>query len=127
MKFYVASRFNLKEEVKKIYKILKEKGHEIIYDWTEENLKRPYERNSRIAKQIAKKSMDASQSCEVFVLISDKSGTDMYGELGSAITSKKSKIYIIGNYLDRSKLFFYPNVKRMKNIEDVIKDVELTQ
>lgn len=123
MEFYVASRFALKKQVKEIYKKLKEKGHKIIYDWTKDSLTRPYKKNSKEAMKIAEKSIYASQSCEVFVLISDKGGTDMYGELGSAITSKKPKIYVIGEHLDKSKFFFHPNVKRMKNIEDVIKDL----
>jgi len=34
MKFYVAGKFEKKEMILKIYEIIKEKGHQISYDWT---------------------------------------------------------------------------------------------
>jgi hypothetical protein len=128
MKFYVAARFGKKEEVKRIYEMLMGLGQEIVYDWTEEDPVKPYGENEELANEISVRMINASESCDVFVLISDEAGTDMYGELGSAITSEKpGRIYVIGDFLDRSKLFFHPNVKRMKTIEDVLEDLELTQ
>ena len=32
MKFYIAARFGLKNEVRKMYALLKERGYEIFYD-----------------------------------------------------------------------------------------------
>ena len=127
MDFYIAARFRLKDEVREIHKRLREKGHGVVYDWTEEELIRPYEKNPEMVRETAEKSIHASESCDVFVLISDSAGTDMYGELCSAITSKKPKIYVIGDFLDRSKFFFHPRVKRMKSIDDIFQDLELTQ
>jgi len=127
MKFYIAARFKLKDQVKRIYCLLRERGHEIAYDWTEEGLIKPYSENEDLARDIAIKSLNASESCDVFVLISDEAGTDMYGELGSAIASRKPQVYVIGESLDRSKFFFHSRVKRMKSIDEVLQDLELTQ
>lgn len=125
MRFYVASRFRLKEEIREIYEKIRKRGHEVVYDWTGENLIRPYGEHEEESKEIAIKSIEASESCDVFILISDSEGTDMYGELGAAIVSKKPKIYVIGDFLDKSKLFFHPRVKRMKNLENVLEDLGL--
>ncbi|MEX2017450.1 MAG: hypothetical protein WD876_03175 [Candidatus Pacearchaeota archaeon] len=104
--------------------MLEKKGYSIFYDWTNENPIKPYDKNPELTEKIAKRSLRASENCNLFILISDKEGTDMYGELCSAITSKKPEIYVIGNFLGRSKFFFHSSVKRRKTIEEVIKELK---
>ncbi len=68
--------------------------------------------------------MDGSRRCDIFILITDESGAGMYTELGAALTSKRTKIYVIGNYLDRSVFFFHPKVKRFETINEVLEDLD---
>ncbi|MFH1308236.1 MAG: hypothetical protein ABIH72_05265 [archaeon] len=49
MKIYVGARFTKKEEVIKLHKILKEKGHEITCDWTTHLPISPYDKNQELA------------------------------------------------------------------------------
>lgn len=129
MKFYIATRFNRRNEVGEIHKILLDKGYKFLSTWDEEDKIKPYDKHLRKARKRAVKCINAAKNCDVFILLSDEEGTGMYVELGTAIMSNllkgKPKIYIIGNYLNRSMFFFHPIVKRKKSIEDVLKDIIL--
>ena len=127
MKFYVAARVDRKSEVRRIHKTLMDKKHKILSTWIDEGQIKPYDKYSNEAKARAIECINMVKDCDVFVLISDKTGAGMYTELGTAIVSslskKKPKIYIIGKYPHRSMFFFHPNVKYKKNIEEVLKDI----
>ena len=131
MKFYIAARTALREEVIEIYEKIKERGHEISYDWMEVweklGLRRPYEKQSKIAKLHVEKVIAAIKTSDVFIMISDKEGTDMYGELASAISfnfmNQKPKIFILGEYSSNSIFPFHPSINRRKTIEGVLEEV----
>lgn len=127
MRFYIAARFGRRDEVRKIHKTLLDKGHEFLSTWVEQDQIKPYDKYPNKARKRAIKSIDAAKDCDIFVLLSDEAGTGMYVELGTAIMSNllkgKPKIYIVGNYLNRSMFFFHPIVKRKKSIEDVLEDI----
>ena len=127
MKFYIAARVNKKGEVKKIHKMLKDKGHRVLSTWVNEGQIKPYNKYLIKAKTRAIKCIDAIKKSDIFILVSDKTGAGMYTELGIAIASnlskKKPKIYIVGKYINRSMFFFHPSVRQMKNLDEVLKDV----
>ena len=127
MKFYIASRVKNKELVRKIHEILTEQGYEKISDWVDEKDIIPYEKHAEASKARAIQCIENSTQCDVFLLISDEGGAGMYTELGAALVSsslsKKPKIYVIGDYLNRSVFFFHPFVKVFKTIEEVLEDL----
>ncbi|MDD5710711.1 MAG: hypothetical protein PHV43_01245 [Candidatus Colwellbacteria bacterium] len=129
MKFYIAARFGLKDEVRGIYKTLQEKGHEIVADWTEHKPIKPYEENKDLARDYSIEDVDAASNCDVFVLISSDAGTGMYVELGAAISnnikSGKPKIYVVGDNTDRAMFYFHPSVTRKDTFEEVLKDLDI--
>ncbi len=59
------------------------------------------------------------KNCDIFILISDKAGTDMFVESGIAIALKK-KIYIVGKWNKRSLMHFHPNITRVDSLESLI-------
>ncbi len=128
MKFYIASRTKYRGLVEKIHKLILKKGHKFSSSWIEEKDIIPYEENIKAASKRAKQCIKDSSSCDVFILISDKSGSGMYTELGVAllksIESKKPRIYVIGKYINRSMFFFHPSVKRFKTMEEVFEDLK---
>lgn len=129
MKFYIAGRVKKKKEVEKIHKLLSSKGHEFTSDWIEEGNILPYSENIEKSSSLVERCMKNINKSDVFVLLSDETGTGMYTELGIALqlaTEKnKPKIYIIGEYRERSAFFFHPLVKRVKEIEQVFSDLEI--
>lgn len=128
MKFYIASRVKNRELVKAYSDKLSNQGHETVSAWVDENEIIPYENNSGLARLRAIQCIKASSECDVFILISDENGAGMYTELGAALLSSslnnKPKIYVIGDYLNRSMFFFHPSVKRFMTLDEVIEDLK---
>jgi hypothetical protein len=127
MKFYIAARFNLKNEVNRLTKEIKKYGHKVIGTWVKQKNIKPYEKHAEISKINSIKSVNQIKNCDVFVLLTDEEGTGMYIELGVAIFSNtlknKPKIYIIGKHLTRSMFYFHPAVNRRKTIKEVLKEL----
>ena len=114
--------------MKEIHEELTARGHTTTSAWVNEGNIIPYERNSKTARSLAAQCIKESANCDVFVLITDEQGAGMYTELGAALHSNiqnnKPRIYVIGDYLDRSMFFFHPSIKRLKSIDEVLKDLE---
>jgi len=128
MKFYVAAKWELKEQVGEIYRTITEKGHEISEDWLKHKSIKPYDENQEISRKYSVLDVNGVRSSDVFVLLTDEDGIGMYVELGVAIMSyiarRKPRIYVIGKNLGRSMFFFHPAVKIRKTIEDVLEEIE---
>ena len=129
MKFYIAARFTLKEEVRKIYDLLKEKGHEITVDWTLHKPIQPYDQNKELAEEYTSEDIQGVKDCDVFVLIGDEAGTGVHTELGVAILSylkhRKPLIYVIGENNTKSMFYFHPAVEIKKDIYEVLDDLDM--
>lgn len=124
MKWYFASRRSQEDFVRSIIATLKKEGHEIVYDWTDLGSLKPYHEN---AEQCNKISYDISASLadvDVFVLISDAAGTDMFVELGIVIgywmKSRKSRIYLVGEHNKRSLMHLHPAIIHMDSLQEVM-------
>ena len=129
MKFYIAARFGLKDEVREVYKTLENKGHEIMADWTEHKPVKPYADNQEVSQEYSVEDIDAAMSCDVFILISSDAGTGMYIELGAAIANNiktgTPKIYVIGEHTGRSMFYFHPSVMRKNTLAEVFEDLDI--
>ena len=128
MKFYIVARFRLKEVVRDIHKQLQKRGHEIVADWTTHLEAKPYDENIGLARQYSIEDINGAKSCDVFIILSDEAGTNVYGELGAAIVSHlehgKPKIYVIGDHTARSMFYFHPSVNRRRTIDEVLEELE---
>ncbi len=124
---YVASRFALKDEVRKIYSKLEKLGYSVSADWTRHKSIKPYASNPDLSREYAVEDLNGARKSDLFILISDAEGTGMYAELGAAIGHNlefgKPAIYVIGAHLSKSFIFFHPSVKRRENIDEVIKEL----
>lgn len=128
MKLYIAARFTEKEEVRRIYALLQEQGHEITVDWTIHEPIKPYDQHPEKAHDYALEDLQGVMDCDVFVLLtSEQTGSGSAGELGAAIASQtlvgKPKIYFVGEQMGNNCFYFHPTVKRMETIEDVLADL----
>lgn len=127
MKFYVAAKWQLKDEVREIFRKIQEKGHEIAEDWTEHPPIKPYDKNPAFSRKLSSIDIESVRNSDVLVLLANEDGIGMYVELGGAIVSYlekgKPEIYIIGDNTGRSMFFFHPAVKRRKTIENVFLDL----
>lgn len=72
MKFYIATRFSRKKEVRQIHRTLLDKGHKFLSTWVEEGKIKPYNKHLVRARKRAIISINAAKSSDVFILLSDK-------------------------------------------------------
>ncbi len=120
MKFYIASRTARADDVLALKALLINLGHD-VYDWTMfASIKRPYIESE--VSPIAEEELSAIKDSEIFILLGDEGGTGMYVELGYALATD-SKIYCVGNHNDITVFQYLPQVKRVENFEDVLKDL----
>ncbi len=128
MKFYIAARFRKRNSVEKLGKRLEKLGHQMVSDWIKDPSIQPYEKHQKLATKYSLRDIDSIKNSDVFVLISDKSGTGMYTEFGEAIFSNrffgKPTIYVIGKYSSGSIQFFLPFVKRLDTVKDLLKIIK---
>ena len=124
---YVASRFALKNEVKKIYSELEKIGYSVYGNWTQHKPVKPYKKHPKLSRDYSVQDIDRARKSDLLVLISDRAGTGMHTELGSAIDHylefKKPMIYVIGKHLSASMFFFHPSIRKRATIEEVIKEL----
>ncbi len=130
MKFYIASKFEQKNQVKELFQKIIEAGHSVIYDWTDHIQKKPYSQNQDIVRTYSTEEVQAVLECDVFVLLSaPEKGAGYSTELGVALGSNQLKntpaIFILGPHLDLNSFFFHPVIKRVDTIEDVLKDITI--
>ncbi len=128
MKFYVAAKFESKQEVRKLYDLLKSKGHEITVDWTLHKAIKPYKENQELAKQYASEDINGLKDCDVFIIIGNDYGKGLHAELGAAILSnilfQRPLIYAIGEHNTKCMFYFHPSIKRKKDINEVLKEIK---
>ncbi len=124
MKWYFASRTRHKEKIGLLKKILEENNNSVTFDWTStddfNSSNNDYKRYKEISEKISK---DVSNA-DIFVLISDPAGTDMFVELGIAINNYmnknlQKKIYVVGKYNKRSLMHFHPSITHVNSIKEI--------
>lgn len=122
MKWYFASRTRHRDFISKLVNFLESENHSVVYDWSKESPE-PYQKNSDKSSEVANDISEKLKDVDIFVLISDEAGTDMFIELGIIIRewmqNKKIKIYIVGKFNDRSLMHYHPAIKRLKKMKDV--------
>lgn len=125
MKWYFASRMRHKDKINKIVDFLKLQGHEIVFEWSSLDSMKPYEENLRESSLIAKNISYSLKNVDVFVLITDEAGTDMFVELGIVIgrwlDDKNIRIYAVGPFNIRSLMHFHPAIIKVDNLSDVFR------
>lgn len=120
IRFYIASRFNRRKEVRRLYSELRARGHAVAADWTSHEPIKPYARHPKLARRYATDDTNGAAECDVFILLTDKAGTGMYVELGVALASNlirsRPRISVVGSHLSRSMFYYHPSVKRRRTI-----------
>ncbi len=125
MNWYFASRTRHQVALATLSKQLENKGEGIKSTWvygTETLL--PYSENIEKSKKIAVMDIKGVVESDVFVLISDPAGTDMFAELGAALGKDASspgsiRIYIVGEHSKRSLIQLHPAIVHAPTLKDV--------
>lgn len=123
MNWYFASRTRHQKSIDKIIDFLKTQNQNIVFEWSKLGALSPFKENAKRSSAVAQEICQALKNVDVFVLISDEAGTDMFIELGIAIgkwlDDKQTKIYAVGKFNDRSLMHFHPAVVQVANLTEV--------
>jgi hypothetical protein len=129
VRFYIATKFELKDEVKRMIVELTEKGHTVSYDWTDHVPSKPYSKNHTLASDHAIVDANGVLECDVFILLSAKEkGAGYSTELGLALAANLIRntpaIYVLGEHLDGNMFYFHPNVKRVNTLDELLSHIK---
>ncbi len=124
MKFYIAVRTAQKKLVSRFSDLLEKYQNENVYNWTKKEMKLPYSEHEKESTKYADEIIKKLDDLDLFILLSDKNGTDMFIEMGSVLKdfqkNGKPKIYAIGKYANRSLLHFHSSISRLNNLEELL-------
>jgi hypothetical protein len=127
MKVYVAAKFEERDEVLKLYEILKSKGHTVTCDWTKHKSISPYKDNPELAREYSIGDTNGSMDADFFIMLTPNDGKGMFVELGAAIASNiksgKPKIYAVGENNTETIFYFHPSVTRVDTLDEVLKQI----
>ncbi|MBU2068288.1 MAG: hypothetical protein ABIJ60_00925 [Patescibacteria group bacterium] len=131
MKFYIASKVNQAEPaVNELKREIENLGHEIIYDWTENIIPKPFKENIEAVSKAAEDMANAVMNCDALIVLCAKDGLGMHIETGGALVASiilsfiknrpEKNIYVVGKNNDRSVFYFHKSVKRVSDIPTLI-------
>lgn len=118
MKWYFASRVRHQEKLKKIAEFLKSHNQDFLSEWVFAESLKPYHENISEVSKLANAVVSAISESDIFILISDQEGTDMFVELGIALASN-ARIYIVGEHGTRSLMQLHPRIIHTENLKKV--------
>ena len=122
MKWYWASRTKHKEKIDAVIQLLESHDQQITYNWAGKPVFSPQEYQEH-APAIADEINQAIHNTDIFVLISDEHGTDMFVELGmmlqASLDNPESRIYILGDYNTRSLMHHHPRIRHVGSVQDI--------
>ena len=123
MKWYFAGRVRHQPALVEVARFLESKGEKVNSGWIYEGSLKPYEKNLGKVQALARRVVDSLMQANVFVLISDPEGTDMFVELGICLAQKKLRedinIYIVGEHSKRSLMQLHPDIIHLDNLAAV--------
>lgn len=131
MRIYVAGKFEEKEIILNTYRILREMGHTVSYNWTTHKNLKPYTENQAAASEYAQNEFNGILNSDILIFLSNQNGHTLFMEFGAALASLKLTgkplIYAVGQYNTDSQWFFNPLVQRVDSLEEAIKLISDTK
>lgn len=129
MKLYVASKFENQKEVRSAIARLRAAGHTITRDWTRG---KTWDWNDqaqveRYARAVAVADAQAVADADAFVFLTYEYRTNIgaFVEMGIALGLGKL-VFVVGEQ-PRNLFYYHPNVRRVRNIDEVIGTLRLLE
>ena len=127
MKFYVTGRSSEYDLVRDTFSKLKEKGHEVTFEWTELPMVKPYKDHPGESAKFAEQGIAGVLMADIYIIFSHQDGNGVYTELGAALASKIMQgspiIYAIGKHQDAAMFNFHPAINWYPDLDSVLQEV----
>lgn len=121
MNIYVATKFEDGHFAKKVMAQLREQGHTITHDWTNENSEGlEGEELAAYLLKCANADLKGVQDCDLLLLLNHPHGKGMFTELGFAIALKK-QILVVRPKVAHNIFFHMEKTARVETIEEALK------
>lgn len=131
---YIATKVNRMEgAVASLRRELEARGYEIIYDWTEYPIERPFREHLEQAHEAAEKMALAVMRCDILVVLYAEGGLGFHIETGGALVTsiilsyitgqKPKRIYVVGDGNERSVFYFHNSVTRLPDVERLLAEL----
>ncbi len=122
-RWYFAARIRHQEKIAELTRFLEIKNELVMSDWVFQYPKKPFHEHVAETQTMASSVVDSLLQTDIFVLISDAEGTDMFVELGIIIANQKLhpeiRIYIVGEHNKRSLMQMYPSIIHVDHLEEI--------
>lgn len=121
MNIYVATKFEDGHFAKKVMAQLKEQGHHITHDWTNENSDglKGVELEEYLMR-CAEADLKGVQDCDLLLLLNHPHGKGMFTELGFAIALNK-QVLVVRPKAGHNIFFHMKKTKMVETIEEALK------
>jgi hypothetical protein len=127
MKFYVTGRADNYSRVERAFKDIKDRGHEVSFEWTALPMAKPYAENEDRATQYAIQGIQGVVDADIYIIFADKDGNGVFAELGAALASYVIKgaprIFAIGSDKATAMFHYHPAISWRNTVEDVLEEV----
>lgn len=129
MKFYVTGRSSDYPRVEQAVKEIKERGHEISFEWTALPMAKPYAENQERAAEYAVGSIQGVVDADVYIIFTHKDGNGVFTEFGAALAANAIKgsprIFAIGGEKDAAMFHYHPAIVWRDSVEQVLDELKL--
>ncbi len=127
MKFYVTGRSNNYSQVEQAFKTIKDKGHEVTFEWTTLPMVKPYAENKEKAAEYAVMGIKGVTDADVYIIFTHEDGNGVYTEFGAALASftiqGRPHIFAIGESKDAAMFNYHPAISWRENLEQILKEL----
>lgn len=125
MKWYFAGRIRHTQNFIKVAECIETQGQILAGTWLYGKSLKPYHEHAQEAQQVGDENIRAILESDVFVMVSDPEGTDMFVELGVALTRETiypntTRIYVIGEHGKRSLMHMHRAIRHVETMKDVL-------
>lgn len=129
MKFYVTGRSSNYPLVQSTFAEIKARGHEVVFEWTDLPMIKPYAENQTRAADYSEQGIQGVVDADVYILFADREGNGVFTELGAALASHTIKgsprIFAINEANQDGCMFHYhPAISWKKSLEELFAEIK---
>ncbi len=110
-------------ELVRISDFLRSQGETIVSNWIYKDVQIPFSSNLTASQRFSTEITNDLLAADVFVVINDKGGTDLFTEYGFCLSRKlrgeNIKLYVVGKIADASLLQLHPSVVHVEQLHEV--------
>mgnify|MGYP001304525182 CR=1 FL=1 len=127
MKFYVTGRSSNYSLVECAVAAIKERGHEITFEWTSLPMVKPYSENIDKATAFAQQGVSGVIDADVYIIFVHDDGNGVFTEFGAALAANTIQgtptIYAIGTDKSAAMFNYHPAIKWRSDVEAILNEV----